>query len=708
MNWFRACVFCLCVLVWSSAVAGPSLFQLAELLGNDFNDVVVVGDHAYAAGARGLTVFDVSIPDEPKAVRVTPLPGPATDIELVDGALYVAIDASDWLDDDGIEIFQPIPVEPHHLKSVAGSPGGSQIQLVGDYLYVAGEGEGLWVYDVSIAAAPILVSQVPMVLGDSLVDLLVDGTIAWLVVVYPYEDYSRTKVLKVDVTDPTVPVLDPVFNWDVVVHGPLNLINGLMHVPYFSTTRLYTPPSMTSAGQLSVSAHSFYPVPEGQLLDHDDGVSLMQGTTEKSTLELPGWGFEGDLEGDLLYRAGGRYGLQIVDVSDPLDLRLRSRVGGPWHLEAVIATGDIVYAAGRELYTIDVSNPSQPFITDRDPVYMTDAALDPRGYLFTSTSSGSIRSYDVANPAHPALLSEEAGGDANAIVESGGVLYVADDDFGLRILDAADPGSGLTELFKGAHTRAQLVAVYGDYAYVTDYDDCYVYDVRDPVSAVLVAQIPLGMGPDQILIAHDHLFAMDEYVGMNVYSLADPVAPVLVLDEFPGPLDNPRSMDHEGAHLAVADRSVIRLFDIRDPAAPIEVVSTELTIYQRLSGDLDLDGDTIHLASGSGYTSIGLDFAVAAPAFVPSGLVLGSYPNPARGFAQFFFDTPVRGPVELRLYNVAGRLVRSWLVDAVPDSRTEIFWDGTDRYGRSVAHGSYFLRARAGSVEGRHRLIWMR
>jgi hypothetical protein len=78
-------------------------------------------------------------------------------------------------------------------------------------------------------------------------------------------------------------------------------------------------------------------------------------------------------------------------------------------------------------------------------------------------------------------------------------------------------------------------------------------------------------------------------------------------------------------------------------------------------------------------------------------------PNPANPVAKLTYVLPqstVRAHVVLRIYDVAGRVVRM-LVDRPEDSgRHTVAWDGTDNWGRRVSSGTYYARLEAGRIHG--------
>ena len=78
---------------------------------------------------------------------------------------------------------------------------------------------------------------------------------------------------------------------------------------------------------------------------------------------------------------------------------------------------------------------------------------------------------------------------------------------------------------------------------------------------------------------------------------------------------------------------------------------------------------------------------------LPRALVFeGAVPNPFNPSTDLYFRLPEAGDVSLRLYDVAGKLVR-----VVHEGRLEAGdhhrpWDGRDQAGRAVASGTYFAR----------------
>ncbi len=77
--------------------------------------------------------------------------------------------------------------------------------------------------------------------------------------------------------------------------------------------------------------------------------------------------------------------------------------------------------------------------------------------------------------------------------------------------------------------------------------------------------------------------------------------------------------------------------------------------------------------------------------------LMPAVPNPFTGQTLLRFVLPASGPVDLGIYDVAGRRVRVLVSPAEPvaPGAHTVRWDGTDDHGTRVASGMYFARLRA-------------
>jgi hypothetical protein len=79
-------------------------------------------------------------------------------------------------------------------------------------------------------------------------------------------------------------------------------------------------------------------------------------------------------------------------------------------------------------------------------------------------------------------------------------------------------------------------------------------------------------------------------------------------------------------------------------------------------------------------------------------------PNPFATTTAIAFNLPRETHVELRVYDLAGRRVRSILGRRLGPGRHQVVWDGRDDSGRRAAHGIYLLRLEAGEQRAHRKL----
>jgi hypothetical protein len=91
-----------------------------------------------------------------------------------------------------------------------------------------------------------------------------------------------------------------------------------------------------------------------------------------------------------------------------------------------------------------------------------------------------------------------------------------------------------------------------------------------------------------------------------------------------------------------------------------------------------------------------------------SGLSVSIVPNPTGGDTQIRLDLAAAAPVEIRLFDPAGRSVRTLMSGILPRGTASAGWDGSDDQGRPVRNGIYLCRVRAGSQSVARRITLLR
>jgi hypothetical protein len=114
-----------------------------------------------------------------------------------------------------------------------------------------------------------------------------------------------------------------------------------------------------------------------------------------------------------------------------------------------------------------------------------------------------------------------------------------------------------------------------------------------------------------------------------------------------------------------------------------------------------------------GAFEYGLPAAVAAPNFstttAKSPTLLSNYPNPFNSETRIAYQTPVSGPLTLKLYDGLGRLIRT-LVDEEKSVGvySVVSWDGRNAQGAEVASGIYFYELQGKNFSASRKLFLLR
>lgn len=126
---------------------------------------------------------------------------------------------------------------------------------------------------------------------------------------------------------------------------------------------------------------------------------------------------------------------------------------------------------------------------------------------------------------------------------------------------------------------------------------------------------------------------------------------------------------------------------------------------------LGLDGDRVPL-SGSGSLDLGSGvqgLQLHQLGEQPQAFALeGNYPNPFNPAPTIRYRVPESGPVTLRVYDVAGQLVRELVSGWQPAGRHRVEWDGRRGAGDEVGGGVYLCELRAADRRAVQKMLLMK
>ncbi len=91
---------------------------------------------------------------------------------------------------------------------------------------------------------------------------------------------------------------------------------------------------------------------------------------------------------------------------------------------------------------------------------------------------------------------------------------------------------------------------------------------------------------------------------------------------------------------------------------------------------------------------------------IPTAFALHpNYPNPFNPTTNISFALPVDSKVSLKLYNIAGQLVRTLVNETMPAGNHTVTWNGNNSNGEKVASGIYFYKLNAGNFSKTMKMV---
>jgi hypothetical protein len=83
-------------------------------------------------------------------------------------------------------------------------------------------------------------------------------------------------------------------------------------------------------------------------------------------------------------------------------------------------------------------------------------------------------------------------------------------------------------------------------------------------------------------------------------------------------------------------------------------------------------------------------------------------PNPFNPMTRISLDLAHEGQVEIRIFDVAGHVVRTLVNSAQVAGRHDVIWDGLDDAGRRASSGVYFYRLRTADYSATKKMVTLK
>ena len=542
-------------------------------------------------------------------VRAEGPPGLLTRIAAYDGATTTFVRQGDILYAGNglkVSVFDiHDPVHPQHLAdSILLPEVVRDLAVAGDFLFVADDAAGLWVFrmesDHRLSLARTWLAD------ETVTHVAAEGDRAFVSGWGPDAQYltaiavndeqvnivSRLEVnpdtLALEVVGNVLYLADnnEFFTYDVADLTAMRELGSYRYPPMESFLDMkvvdgvaYIHAQDTSAGPIS------------ELITVD--VSDATAPKELTSLDLPFNAYRLDLQASVLYITG-QQGIHLYDVSDP---------SSPRHLAAYLTPSETLLATPGLLFTADVNrieiadihSPREPVRLAVIPKFGRVRSMAVQGTrLYTVSHDGTFRIFDVADIQRPRLLGEDAppaGSDIPAFVVVDDVVYQAyaryDRDqlinsYALRVLDISDPAHP-HEIGRYPLTVMPHRVAYADHRiYLATGIHLLVFDVTQPERPDLLAFALAPSTLDDMIAGNGILYATTRYTGLSVWDIHDDFLP-RIISRLPTPGRSSRELARYQDRIIVADgRAGLAFVDVSQPQAPT-IVNTYPCQYETLN-----------------------------------------------------------------------------------------------------------------------------
>ena len=288
------------------------------------------------------------------------------------------------------------------------------------------------------------------------------------------------------------------------------------------------------------------------------------------------------LEGEYAYIATDKNGLRIIDISDnfsPVEVGFLET--GTTSKEVYVKDSYAYLACQFDgLFIIDVRDPENPvqieyFNRTSFSVYAYE------NYVYSTRYYKGLNVINIVDPQNPfeewyieltsGGLIDDYGKMEYEVTGRDSFLYVADGDFGFYIIDISDPLDPVITTSLYTNGQANNIALSGNIAYVsTNTQYLYIIDISNPYTPSLINKFELVHGGAELFIENDKLYVIT-YREILIFDITDKENPVEITD-YPQAEVNDVYVKGDTAFLAAGNKGLIVL-DISDPEKPEEIVT---------------------------------------------------------------------------------------------------------------------------------------
>jgi len=632
----------------------PLILATLPLPGS-FQSLTLVGDFmVIAAGHEGIHVVNISDPTAPTLVGSSSTGLYAFDVAVIGNHAYVAAGSDEFM------VLALYPDAPPEIVAQLSTPGfPSSITANDRYIYLADRSSGLRVYDIHPdPEQPTLATLIPITQNIDQVEIDEDrlalSTVDEGVTLY-------------DLSFPSQPIAIQIIEEYFDVQD-IGLDGTNLYLVLDREMDIYD----ISSSALLLASYDLDDHHHAMAID-EQGTVLLTGDHQAVLIDASNLAFVSPIAefapevsvrsmvvmGDVAYLATHDF-LQIIDISDPMDIQPLGRLDTISGMYDVAVTGTTVVMGfdGDGLLIADVSNPNEPIeVGALSSIGYCRNLLIADGKVFV-LAEGFLSVVDVSDPTEPAILDQYDIYGHDIHVRDGIACVAAHDR--VEILDVSDPHSVQPLGQVDAAATVYQVTMRDQWLhFITGRNPgtFHVVDLSNPAEPVVrsTLQVPsyaLGYAYDG-----PYLYAglYGSPMQCALIHLGDPLEPRLIGE-------------------AKMDGS-IRTISVRD----------ELLLF---AGYLGVKTVPAHCVDST--------TEVISPT-APRSSLLKAWPNPFNPRTSVKFTLPAATRVDLDIYDLAGRCVHTLEHGTVLSAGDhQRVWDGRDGQGRSLPSGVYLCRLKAG------------
>ncbi len=282
----------------------------------------------------------------------------------------------------------------------------------------------------------------------------------------------------------------------------------------------------------------------------------------------------------------GSYGLRILEVTNPLaptELGFFPTSEPVQELKLAGRQAYLVTASG--IHMLDLTNPARPL--EKGVYHSPPAVFDlvrQGDYAYSAVGDTlNLHVIDISNPEQPQTIAASLSTDPTIKYGSDGEVRLAHthayifDQTRMRVVDISDPPTP-QEVGLRNNNWTQVTAV-GDYIYTCSNATLQVMTVSNPITWTQVATRSLSSNycPTEITAAGPTLYLAGPEIGLRLFNISDPAAPVEL-----GKVENIRpyyvAVSGDYAYLVNSEKGP-QVYDVSNPAAPALVGEVDLGLF---------------------------------------------------------------------------------------------------------------------------------